>query len=424
LDRGAVQLHHHPRSLLPLRERPVHHDRAGGRGATVAARLQHGQRQLRGSARVLQHQGARRAADLAAPASEAGDPIIVGRKATGTLLLDNLQPGRNLYLLGTGTGLAPFLSLVKDPETYERFERIVLLHGCRKVSELAYGETILKDLSKDEFLGDLIASQLTYFPTVTREPFRNRGRITDLIASGQLSQEIGLPPIDPEADRLMLCGSPQMTADARTLLDARLCRAISQSLRRREGLRGRRAIFGVILFVIRRRESGPPWTAASPGSGTPIGRMVLGDRIARERLVPCYPIGRSARQSQVALWTSIPPCRHPPPAARTGARPRRRQRALSWTTRSASSCARPIRSMLCSSWNASARISPDPMGGGRQAGEVGGCSQNFLGRLTAWMRHDQGRGRPADEAAISDPRPCHGSPPGDDHPDGGGQEGP
>src|SRR5258707_7930822 len=152
---------------------------------------------------------------------EPGDPIIVGRKATGTLLLDNLLPGRNLYLLGTGTGLAPFLSLVKDPETYERFERILLLHGCRKVSELAYGETILKELSKDEFLGDLIASQLTYFPTVTREPFRNRGRITDLIASGQLSQEIGLPPIDPEADRLMLCGSPQMIADTRTLLDAR-----------------------------------------------------------------------------------------------------------------------------------------------------------------------------------------------------------
>ena len=147
-----------------------------------------------------------------------GDPIIVGRKATGTLLLDNLLPGRNLYLLGTGTGLAPFLSLVKDPETYERFERILLLHGCRKVSELAYGETILKDLSKDEFLGDLMASQLTYFPTVTREPFRNRGRLTDLIGSGTLTGELGLPEIDPAEDRVMMCGSPSMLPDLRNLL--------------------------------------------------------------------------------------------------------------------------------------------------------------------------------------------------------------
>ena len=152
---------------------------------------------------------------------KAGDPIIVGRKATGTLLLDNLLPGRNLYLLGTGTGLAPFLSLVKDPETYERFERVVLLHGCRQVSELAYGEAILKGLAEDEFLGDLVATQLTYFPTVTREPFRNRGRITDLIASGKLAEEIGLPPIGPAEDRLMLCGSPQMIADTRTLLEER-----------------------------------------------------------------------------------------------------------------------------------------------------------------------------------------------------------
>jgi len=152
---------------------------------------------------------------------KAGDPIIVGRKATGTLLLDNLLPGRNLYLLGTGTGLAPFVSLIKDPETYERFERVVLLHGCRKVSELAYGEAILKKLAADEFLGDLVATQLTYFPTVTREPFRNRGRITDLIASGKLAEEIGLPPIGPAEDRLMLCGSPQMIADTRALLEER-----------------------------------------------------------------------------------------------------------------------------------------------------------------------------------------------------------
>jgi len=100
-----------------------------------------------------------------------GDPIIVGRKATGTLLLDNLLPGRHLYLVGTGTGLAPFLSLVKDPEVYERFEKIVLIHGCRHVAELAYGERITHELPSHEFLGDSVREKLIYYPTVTREAF-------------------------------------------------------------------------------------------------------------------------------------------------------------------------------------------------------------------------------------------------------------
>ncbi|HZT19268.1 MAG TPA: ferredoxin--NADP reductase [Dongiaceae bacterium] len=152
---------------------------------------------------------------------KAGDSVMVGRKATGTLVLDNLLPGRRLYLLGTGTGLAPFLSIVKDPDTYERFERVVLVHGCRKIAELAYGETILRDLAGNEFLRELVAARLTYYPTVTREPFRNRGRITDLIASGRLSEDLGAPLVDPEADRLMLCGSPQMIADGRRLLEQR-----------------------------------------------------------------------------------------------------------------------------------------------------------------------------------------------------------
>jgi ferredoxin/flavodoxin---NADP+ reductase len=153
--------------------------------------------------------------------ARAGDPIFVSRKATGTLVLDNLQPGENLYLLGTGTGLAPFVSVVKDPETYERFERVILIHGCRQIPELAYGEAIIEGLPKDELLGETIAQKLVYYPTVTREPFRNRGRITDLIASSRLFDDIGLPPIEPESDRLMLCGSPQMIADARALLDGR-----------------------------------------------------------------------------------------------------------------------------------------------------------------------------------------------------------
>ena len=112
-----------------------------------------------------------------------GDTILVGRKATGTLITDNLIPGKRLLLLSTGTGLAPFASLIKDPDVYDRFESIVLVHGCRQVSELAYGEELVAKLRDDELFGPLLAEKLVYYPTVTREPFRNRGRITDLITS-------------------------------------------------------------------------------------------------------------------------------------------------------------------------------------------------------------------------------------------------
>ena len=147
-----------------------------------------------------------------------GDPIIVGKKATGTLVIDNLTSGKHLYLLGTGTGLAPFISLIRDPETYERFEKVVLVHGCRQIAELAYGETITQALPNDEFVGDLVREKLVYYPTVTREPFRNRGRITDLITSGRLFEDTGLDVLDRAHDRVMLCGSPQMLADLKVLL--------------------------------------------------------------------------------------------------------------------------------------------------------------------------------------------------------------
>ncbi len=150
-----------------------------------------------------------------------GDQIVVGRKATGTLLLDNLTPGRNLYLVGTGTGLAPFLSLIKDPAAYERFEKVVLVHGVREVAELAYSEEIERDLPKHELIGEMIAAQLIYYPTVTREPFRNRGRITDLIETGRIFTDTGLPALDPAHDRVMLCGSPQMLVDMTAILKAR-----------------------------------------------------------------------------------------------------------------------------------------------------------------------------------------------------------
>ena len=150
-----------------------------------------------------------------------GDSIMISRKPTGTLVLDNLSPGKNLYLLGTGTGLAPFLSLIKDPETYERFEKVIVVHGVRFKKDLAYSEIISEVLPGDEFVGEMIRDQLVYYPTVTREDFRNRGRITELMTSGKLFSDVGLPPMNVADDRFMLCGSPAMLADVRALLDAR-----------------------------------------------------------------------------------------------------------------------------------------------------------------------------------------------------------
>ena len=144
---------------------------------------------------------------------QAGDRILVNGKPTGTLILDNLQPGRHLYLMATGTGLAPFLSIIKDPETYERYEKVVLVHGCRQVAELAYRDFITQQLPQHEFIGEMISEKLIYFPTVTREPFHNRGRLTDLITSDTLFDEIGLPPLSADHDRVMMCGSPSMLRD-------------------------------------------------------------------------------------------------------------------------------------------------------------------------------------------------------------------
>jgi ferredoxin--NADP+ reductase len=150
-----------------------------------------------------------------------GDIILVGRKATGTLIADNLLAGRRLLLLSTGTGLAPFASLIKDPDVYDKFESIVLVHGCRQVSELAYGEELVAKLRDDETFGPLLAEKLIYYPTVTREPFRNRGRITDLITSEQLFNDIGQSPLDIADDRIMMCGSPAMLEELRQMFEAR-----------------------------------------------------------------------------------------------------------------------------------------------------------------------------------------------------------
>ena len=149
-----------------------------------------------------------------------GDELMVSRKPTGTLILGDLLPGKHLYLFGTGTGLAPFMSVIQDPETYERFDKVILVHGVRWVSELAYADFITEELPQHEYFGDLVREKLIYYPTVTREPFRNQGRMTDLMRSGKLFADIGLPPINPQDDRAMLCGSPSMLDETSQVLDS------------------------------------------------------------------------------------------------------------------------------------------------------------------------------------------------------------
>lgn len=151
---------------------------------------------------------------------QVGDELLVSKKPTGTLILSDLNPGKHLYLLSTGTGLAPFMSTIQDPETYERFEKVILVHGVRWVSELAYEEFITKELPQNEFFGDLVREKLIYYPLVTREPFRNQGRQTDLMRNGKMFEDIGLPPMNPEHDRAMICGSPSMLDETSEVLES------------------------------------------------------------------------------------------------------------------------------------------------------------------------------------------------------------
>jgi len=158
-----------------------------------------------------------------------GDEVLVNKKPAGSLVVDDLLPGRTLYLFATGTGLAPFLSIVKDPEVYERFERVMLVHCVRHVADLAYEHYVSKELPSDEFLGELVREKLIYYPTVTREPFRHMGRITLLVESGALFSDIGAPALDAAEDRVMLCGSEAMLADLGALMDQRGFRMGSQT---------------------------------------------------------------------------------------------------------------------------------------------------------------------------------------------------
>ncbi|WP_417599091.1 ferredoxin--NADP reductase [Pararhodobacter oceanensis] len=148
-----------------------------------------------------------------------GDQVLMRKKPTGTLVTDALLPGKRLYMFSTGTGVAPFASLMRDPETYEKFDTVVLLHGCRESAELAYGTQIVTQTLEDPLVGECAAGRLHHYTCVTREDHPRRMRITEAVTSGRIFEDLGLPPLDPEVDRVMICGSMEMLKDCRTLCE-------------------------------------------------------------------------------------------------------------------------------------------------------------------------------------------------------------
>jgi ferredoxin--NADP+ reductase len=148
-----------------------------------------------------------------------GDTILLRPKTTGTLVLDALLPGRRLWMLSTGTGIAPFASVARDPETYEKFETVVLTHTCRETAELTYGLELEKDLEQDPLIGELVGGRFIHYAATTREPHARMGRITRHIADGTLFRDLGLSPFDPADDRVMICGSIDMTRDLKALVE-------------------------------------------------------------------------------------------------------------------------------------------------------------------------------------------------------------
>lgn len=151
---------------------------------------------------------------------QVGDEILLGKKPTGTLVLDALLPGKTLYLLSTGTGIAPFASVIRDPETYDRFEKVVLVHGCREVAELAYGEKLVADTLNDPLVGEMVDGRLIHYTATTREDHVHTGRVTTLIETGKLFEDLGTTPFDPAHDRVMICGSMGMLQDTKALCEA------------------------------------------------------------------------------------------------------------------------------------------------------------------------------------------------------------
>lgn len=148
-----------------------------------------------------------------------GDTVLMRTKSTGTLVLDALTPGRRLWMISTGTGIAPFASLMRDPETYDKFEQVILTHTCREVAELTYGEELARNLVEDPLIGELAQGRFVHYATTTREPYPHTGRITTLIETGRLFADLGVPAFDPAVDRVMICGSMDMIRDVKALVE-------------------------------------------------------------------------------------------------------------------------------------------------------------------------------------------------------------
>ncbi|SLN57565.1 Ferredoxin--NADP reductase [Aquimixticola soesokkakensis] len=148
-----------------------------------------------------------------------GDEIILRPKPVGTLVTDALLPGKRLWMFATGTGIAPFASLIRDPEVYEKFEEVILMHTCREVGELEYGRQLVEDVNADEMLSEIVNGKLRYYPTTTREDFHKMGRVTDNLSSGKVFKDLGIEPMNPEMDRGMVCGNLAFNKDIMVILD-------------------------------------------------------------------------------------------------------------------------------------------------------------------------------------------------------------
>ena len=148
-----------------------------------------------------------------------GDEIILRPKPVGTLVHDALLPGKRLWFLATGTGIAPFASLMREPDTYEKYDQIIMMHTCREVAELDYGRQLVESLKDDPLIGELVGDKLLYYPTTTREPYPRMGRVTDNLSSGKVFADLGLPPMDPATDRAMVCGSLAFNVDVKAILE-------------------------------------------------------------------------------------------------------------------------------------------------------------------------------------------------------------
>lgn len=221
LERHAIQPADHAGRGLPFPERTLRHaglrsnDRPLTRAYSIASSIYDEELEFL-SIKVPNGALTSRLKDV-----RPGQEVLVSSKPVGTLVLRDLRPGRNLYLFSTGTGLAPFISVIQDPETYARFEKVVLVHGVRTIADLAYRGFITDELPRHELVGEEARAKLIYFPTVTREKFINNGRITTHFDHGTLSEKAGLPTLNPATDRAMICGGPEMLKDLSRTLDER-----------------------------------------------------------------------------------------------------------------------------------------------------------------------------------------------------------